>query len=252
MRNIRSRHPWYDLKFEVRAHLKRRPSVYIPLSRLRQGTADELDPTRFSDPNAVRPDTEIVMEGFYSSANTFAVVAFRLAQGRPIRMAHHLHAAAQLSAAAKLGVPTMVIIREPRAACISRVVRHPPISLSQAMREYVDFYEEVTRRLPRFFIATFGAVTADFGMVIDRFNVRFGTTFRPFDHTAANVDRVTSVIDERWKRKYGGVLTNVARPSPDRAALRAPVEAEYDASAITALRSRSEELYRSARSSAQI
>jgi hypothetical protein len=252
MRNIRSRLSWYDLKFEVRAHLKRRPMVYIPLSRLRQGTADERDPTRFSDPNAVRADTEIVIEGFYSSANTFAVVAFRLAQDRPVKMAHHLHAAAQLSAAAKLGVPTMVIIREPRAACTSRVVRHPPISLSQAMREYVDFYEEVSKRLPTSFIATFGAVTADFGAVIDRFNVRFGTSFRRFDHTAENVERVTAVIDERWKRKYGGVLINVARPSADRAALGTPIEAEYDASAMTGLRNRTEDLYRSARSAAQI
>ena len=40
--------------------------------------------------------TQMVIEGFPRSGNTFAVFAFRHAQRRDIRVAHHLHAPAQV------------------------------------------------------------------------------------------------------------------------------------------------------------
>ena len=46
-------------------------------------------------------------------------------------------------------------------------------------------------------IATFEEVTSDFGAVTHRVNERFGTRFREFEHTEANVEQVFALIDER-------------------------------------------------------
>ena len=48
---------------------------------------------------AERLHTELVIEAFPRSANTFATVAFQLSQPAPVRVAHHLHAPAQVTEA---------------------------------------------------------------------------------------------------------------------------------------------------------
>jgi hypothetical protein len=45
--------------------------------------------------------TQLVIEGFPRSGNTFAVVAFEQAQRQSVRIAHHLHAPAQVMLAAR-------------------------------------------------------------------------------------------------------------------------------------------------------
>lgn len=66
----------------------------------------------------VNEDTDIVIEGYPRSANTFAVAAFEIAQGKPSKIARHTHAIAQLKRAAALKLPTLVIIREPEQAIL--------------------------------------------------------------------------------------------------------------------------------------
>jgi len=72
---------------------------------------------------AVDRATELVIEGFARSGNTFAVAAFSLAQPRPVRLAHHLHAPAQVLLAARMGIPCIVLVRDPVDAVASRLIR---------------------------------------------------------------------------------------------------------------------------------
>src|SRR5919108_5935171 len=60
----------------------------------------------------IRPDTELVIEGFGRSASSYAVVCLELAQDREVRSAHHTHAAAQVVKAARLRMPTLVIVKK--------------------------------------------------------------------------------------------------------------------------------------------
>src|SRR5207249_10371968 len=86
----------------LRRRITMYPSVYLPLANWKK-------------PGSVLgTDTQLVLDGFTRSASTFAVVAFQLAQNDHVRVAHHLHAAAHLTAATALHVPALVTVREPQ------------------------------------------------------------------------------------------------------------------------------------------
>ncbi len=57
-------------------------------------------------------------------APTFAVYALQLSQGRPVRLAHHWHARAQLIEAAHRKIPALLVIRRPEEAILSHSA-HP-------------------------------------------------------------------------------------------------------------------------------
>src|SRR5215475_3743171 len=151
------------------------------------------------EPDDPRPwvsrTTEIVIEGYPRSGNTFAVVAFRLAQGREIEIAHHLHAAAQIKRATRLDVPAIVLIREPSEAILSLVVRDPYASMRWALRSYIRFYSAVVPYLEKTVVAPFTTVTSDLASVIRMVNTRYGTAFKEFVPTEEAVNSVRQRVE---------------------------------------------------------
>jgi len=98
-------HTWLTgLRFALRSVLGRSPAVYFGIQRLRPSRRHLL----------VKKDTEIVIEGYPRSANTFAVAAFLLAQGRAVKIAHHLHVPAQVIQAVRWGIPHCIDSRSTR------------------------------------------------------------------------------------------------------------------------------------------
>ena len=187
--------------------LSRYPRAYLFLARRRYGS------------RVLGPDTDIVIEGFPRSANTFAVTAFELAQERPVTVAHHLHAAAHVVRAAQAGVPVIVLVRAPEDAIASVVARKPSLDPAAAADAYLRFYEGVAGLLDACVVAEFHQVVDDFGGVIERTNRTYGTTFTPFEHTDENVRRCFDRIEAQNRDRSAGRLveSSVARPSDERA-----------------------------------
>jgi hypothetical protein len=148
----------------------------------------------------VRPDTAVVIDGFPRCANTFAAIAFQAAQPRPVKIAHHLHAAAHLIRGTRLGIPTVLLVREPVDTVLSETIRSYPVPLLQVLSAYCLFYETVVQYIDRIVVAEFLTVTSDFGSVIQKINTRFGTNFALFDHTPEKTQLVFGLIEEREKR----------------------------------------------------
>ncbi len=201
---------WFRrVRHALKTRIDRHPGLYLAFSRLRPRTRDLV----------VSPDTEIVIEGFPRSANTFAVAAFTLAQGRPVKIARHLHAPAQVIAGVRMGIPTLVLIRHPRDAVLSLLVRAPHLSVAQALRDYIHFYTALQPYLGRFVIGLFEEVTTDFGRVIERINAHYGTRFRPFEPTEENLRRVFALVEQMDRENTGRPVVQeatVARPSRER------------------------------------
>ncbi|WP_068074847.1 hypothetical protein [Novosphingobium lentum] len=143
---------------------------------------------------ALAPDTELVIEGFARSANTWSVVAFRSAQPQPVRLAHHLHVEAQVIGAVRRGLPVVVLIRDPAEALRSLKFVLPAIDENHELRRWLAFYRVVETLADRVVIATSEQATADFGAVVARVNARFGTAFAPFCTNPDNVERVFAAI----------------------------------------------------------
>jgi hypothetical protein len=176
----RVRHRARTLVFEY-------PAVYLPFARRKY---------RGLSPAVIGPQTELVIDGYTRSATTFAVYAFQLSQERPVRLAHHLHAPAQLIMAARKGIPALLLLREPRDAILSEAL-FDDAALPDALVAYSRFYTCLLRYMDSFVVGEFTQVTTDFGAVIRRLNARFGTSYGEFQHTEASTRECMALVQQR-------------------------------------------------------
>lgn len=220
--------------FEVKTVVARYPALAIPIARRRHGVP-------------FGPETEIVIEGFPRTGTSFAVAAFNMAQATRVEVACHVHAPAQVVAAARRRVPALVIAREPEDTVLSFVIRNPAVSVPQALRGYLRFYAPLVPYRGRVVVGSFSEVTADFGEVTRRVNERFGTDFVEFEHTDENVRACFAEIDSDYEARLerGPQLERaVARPSEFRAGLKDSLRERYRAPSTASLRHRAERLFR--------
>jgi len=167
---------------------------------------------------AASKETELVIEGYPRSANSFSVVAFEQAQNREVKIAHHLHVPAQIIRGARRGIPIVVLLREPVSAIASLIVREPALGIRVALWDYIHFHRTIRRYRDSFLIARFEDVTGDFGRVIERLNDKWATQFRIFEHNKENVARAFARLDSLESGREIGEIDEdrVARPSGKR------------------------------------
>lgn len=223
---------WQRAKFEVRGFLDRSPLLFRAQAALRGHRR-----------LAVSSSSDIVIEGFPRSGNTYAVAAFRHAQGSAMHIARHLHAPAQVFLALRYGVPALVVVRRLPDPVLSMVVRDPALSLTQVLKAYARFHEDLLPVREAIVLADFDEVISDFGSVIHRVNERYATTFREYRHTDANEAAVRGMVEEMDREDTGAAEVDersVARPSATRDALKASLRERYEARALAPLRARAE------------
>jgi len=189
------------------------PRLYYPVMRHHRRYKELL----------ITDGTELVIEGYPRSGNTFAVAALQFAQPRPLNIARHTHAPAQVMEGVRLCLPTLVIVRNPRDAAVSLVIREPGVTLPHAFERYRQYHERIHSCRSGFLVALFDEVTTGFGAVVERFNNAFGLSLTPFPHTPANRDAVFKIVEDMERKDFAGVLREdrVARPSEWREGLKA-------------------------------
>ncbi len=180
--------PAHRARHRLRTLACEHPAVYLPLARHKYPGPS---------PEVISSQTELVIDGYTRSATTFAVYAFQLGQDRPVRLAHHLHAPAQLIVAARREVPTLLLIREPQGAICSQLIQEPRVALPDALIAYARFYRCLIPHAASFVVGEFGQVTQDYGTVIQRINERFGTSFGEFSNSDASVRECLELIKHR-------------------------------------------------------
>lgn len=164
-RSFVSRHPWLaPLRWPIVWWTQYKMWGIIPVSECRVGS-----------------DTEFVLDGFQGSGNSYATVAFKSVQTRPVRIAHHLHSPAQIIKAVHMEIPTLVTVRHPRGAVASLASRWPYVTLHQALRSYIGFYETLLPYLDDVVVSPFDQTTNHLDEVIEEVNRRFGCNFVPYD-----------------------------------------------------------------------
>jgi len=254
-------------RHRFRTRLSESPALYLPLARLKYPGPS---------PEVISPATELVIDGYTRCASTFAVYALQLAQPEPVRLAHHLHAPAQLVAAAQAGVPALAVIREPRGAILSQLVREPDVALRDALVAYTRFYRRLLSCRDRLVVADLEEVTTDFGAVTRRINDRFGTAFAEFEPTEQNTNRCFELIKlrgtlspvllgfesgtvtaedllpeiallTRHSQEQAGARAAAWVPSGDRDRSKAALQEQWEQPGLTLLRERAQWVYQAFR-----
>jgi glycosyltransferase involved in cell wall biosynthesis len=246
-------------RHRLRTRVSELPGLYLPFARRKYPGPS---------PEVISSETQLVIDGYTRSASTFAVYALQLAQPSPVRLAHHLHAPAQLIEAARTGIPALAVIRVPEGAVLSQLIREPDVALRDAMIAYARFYECLLPYRDKLVVADFEEVTKDLGAVIRRINARFGTAFCEFEPSETNVRRCFDLIKLRstlfpallgfesgtvTAEQLEPQIAELAQrqgpapeawiPSPEREHLKAALRAQWTRPELARLRERANRVY---------
>ena len=154
-------------KISIRNFLGKYPLLFYSVYRLKQKNV----------PRFTSRETQIVIEGFPRSANTYSVLAFQYAQSKNVYVAHHHHVPAQIIRGVNYNIPTIVLIRNPRDSIASLIIYDNSISISQALKGYFSFYRSILPYRLGFVIAPFEKVISDYPNIIRQVNVKFNSSF---------------------------------------------------------------------------
>ena len=183
----------YKIAFYSKLLLDRFPSIYINTLKFHRR-----DKESYHD--VVNKNTQLVVDGYPRSANSFALAAMRLVQSTDLKIATHVHTSSQIVIACRKNIPTLVLIRSPRDAVVSHkslsleIHNGDPhlkkIPLSLYLKAYIQFYTLIYPYRDKFVLGKFEQVTSDFSTVVQDINRKFSTNFTIFDHTPQNVEKI--------------------------------------------------------------
>jgi hypothetical protein len=143
--------------------VKSSPQIYVPLMWLRR--------TPFRE-KICRPDTDLLIEGYESSGNSWLFAGFESLHPE-LRIAHHLHKVAQLKLARRYRTTGVILFRDPSQAIASRIAAFN-CNLNIGVSEYLDFYNFALENVDLFSVYDFADVTADLGRVVNSIEERLG------------------------------------------------------------------------------
>lgn len=208
---------WRDL---ARSAVGRFPALYLFVQRQRDARRLARLGRTQARAAVLAPDTDIVIEGFPRSANSWSVRVFRLWQAGRVKIAHHQHHEAHVIAACWQGVPVLVLVRDPADAIRSFAQMEPDLDPARALERWIVFHEAVEPLAQRIVFATFDQAISDLGAVVERVNARFGTRFAHGATDAKLFDQVTSRMAE------------ATRPRPERRSALADITPALDANRL--------------------
>jgi hypothetical protein len=184
--------------------------------------------------------SDIVIDGYPRSGNTFFKIYVELSNPT-LRIAHHIHSPAQITGAARYSVPTLILFRDPREACLSSVIRSPRLTVRNAARDYVEFYSHAIKHETTVAFLGFKHVTQEPSDTLFAAASRFNTTWN-CPHVDEELSKsIFTLIDERNLQFGGGLATSISRPNAEKDAAKVALIEEWDS--LGTLTSETEELY---------
>lgn len=184
----------------------------------------------------LRRDTDLVIEGFPRSANTYAAEAIRLANPG-LSLTHHLHQPRIVERAVARGIPTLLLIREPDATAASFAAFAPKTPVDEIYASYIYYYERLMPLVDKLVVADFTEITAELDGVLAAINDRYGVALKSPEK--GHEPQVFKHVDAFSRHYFGDddFDAKVSRPSSLRPRVgsplaNAPSEARERAAAV--------------------
>ena len=174
----------------IRRPLGRRAAT-VPLLRLWPA---------FRSGEVVARDTDFCVEGYPFSANSFAYAT--VIESNPgLRGAHHTHVEGQVLLAARRGIPTALVVRDPLQTSESLAVFDGGIPASSYfLAGWIGFHERLLQVIEqgRVAVCPFEQVTADPTYTVKALNARFGAGLMPPTSSADDLyEQAQAIRDAR-------------------------------------------------------
>jgi len=130
----------------------------------------------FGDGNIISSATELCVEGFQRSGNSYFINFFKMVN-TDVEVAHHYHSAAQAIKAVHQKTPTVLLIREPKDAIASLITWDDRLSIGIAIASYIQFYKKVLPHKKNCLVLQFNELIKGIDPVIAKINQHFNTNF---------------------------------------------------------------------------
>jgi hypothetical protein len=165
--------------------------------------------------------TDIVIEGFPRSANTFFYHYFATAQRLPMKIAHHLHSPYQIRAAARYQLPCVFLIRNPLDCITSAIVRDARLSPRVLLHWYQILYATAQRHVGAIVVVPQKLAISDPNFVIGKVNARYARSFDrlPKGRLPQVVERIEQAHLKTWSLEKPDPA-KLALPSPQKDAMK--------------------------------
>ena len=152
-----------------------RTDLYVGLRRVLSAT-----PKRFQRPGPLAewkrgkdwrhrkiafPETELVIDGFPGSGNSFLASSLRDVLSDTIEVVSHFHHTVQLKRAIALGVPAVVVVSEPLAAASSLKSKQPDLWDAVILLRWIVYHRYVARHRDRLDVFLFDEIVDDVDFV---------------------------------------------------------------------------------------
>jgi hypothetical protein len=182
----------YNKKYELANYISQYPNLYTAISKILSGrdcyTTEK---------------TDIVIDGFPRSANTYATYAFDVAQSKKLIIANHIHKKSQFLLAKKYNIPAILLIRKPLDCISSLLIRQPKYDPATLFKSYYQFYDTL-KNLDSYVVGSFDMVLNHYDEIIKKVNQKFNTQFDLYYKTAENEEKVKKIVQTQDE------LTNVS------------------------------------------
>jgi len=186
---------------------------------------------RHHAPLVCGPQTDIVIEGYPRSSNSFAIWMLHVLEGESFRLniGHHTHDVDNLRLAEHFNVPSAVLIRAPEDAILSFMI-YSDASVEAATTRYETFYEGTLALARMPMVLPFEMVTRDFNQVVDRINRLTGEDIPRSTDLEAHTARAYEMARERADDIHADKLVEqIAIPSAERETIKAAKRADVRA-----------------------
>lgn len=157
--------------------------------------------------------TDLCIEGFESSANTFLFNALHCL--RPdLNYARHKHVVANLKLASDYSIPTVILFRDPVDCIPSLASRFRP-DIHESLYRYVWFYKYVINKMyPEILLLSFEEVTNEIESAIRRISDFAGFSFE--ESGLENIEEKAKERIQKRTQKRAGTTNRISLPNKER------------------------------------
>ena len=166
----------------------------------------------------VNQNTDIVLEGFPRSANTYSYVMLNQSNFL-LTIAHHFHYPINIIKGVRKNIPVIILIRRPEDAILSQMIRNPKVSFDEAFIWYKAFYTQALIYKDSIVVAEFQNVIKNFNDIILKVNKKYDLSLDFFDDSKLNIDRCKQIVvqmDKNDNNKTVVDLSRVALPNKEK------------------------------------
>lgn len=177
----------------------------------------------------VNEDTELLIDGFPRSANTFAYAFIEMTQ--PVkRIAHHVHLPVQFYRSKKFSTPALLLLRNPVDAAISMSIRRPTYFPYLIFLYYYLFHTKIFKIISDTLIIRFEEVVSDPNSIIRKLRSKNYSGLNEVKLTVELKDRINKRVDEldMINRNDSEIKdSTVARPTEYRKNISEKIRGEF-------------------------